>query len=160
MPMHPGEVIDISRGGNQTMTPGKKTWTGNTETYSLVFREHFRNTRGKNFQNFHLAPPKPQKEAHFWKIRDIYSTKFSVFCFRKFCGRYFKNLQIFQFSIFLCDFYPRWPFPNQQFLCGFQKLQSHSSCCKNLGRTNLAESLGWQTLTWNELCPVSLLCVV
>ena len=134
-----------------TRTPPqeKKIWTGNTETYSRVVSRKSSNSRGKNFQFFCLAPTKPQKQTYFWKNREVYVTKISIFfSFSNFLWQ--KLPEFLVFDSFVRFFCPQWPFPNQKFLCGFQKLQRHSSCCKTLGRTTFAESLGWQTLTWNE----------
>ena len=104
----------------------------------------------QKFPFFCLAHPKPQKAAHLSKIHEIYATELILFFVFEFVVETFK---MFHFRFFFFVSCPQWPFPNQQFLCGFQKLQSHSSWCRILGRTNFVKTLGWQTLTLTEWCP-------
>ena len=153
-PMHPGGGIDVSRGGNQATTPKRKPGQRTRKPTPESFPENFRNSRGKNFQNFRLAPPKPQKEAYFSKnSRNLRDKNFKNFSFSKFLQQKFQKFKIFGLRFFCVFFVRDGPSPTSKFLCGFQKVSEPFRLLQHPGENQFCRhsgNLGCQTVILNE----------
>ena len=117
-----------------------------------LFPENFRNSRGKQFPKSFAWPLQNRKKKHILrKFAKVPRLKFQkCFVFEIFAAKISKFSNFFVFDLFFRFFVLDGPSPISKFLCGFQKLQSHSPCCKILGRTNFADILGSQTVKLTE----------
>ena len=123
--MRPSKVIDVSRGSNQNNPPRKKTWTGNTETYSRFVSRRFSKFARQKFPKCSPGPSETAEKNTFFflggGIREIYVTEISLLLVFENLVAKISTMFSFRF-FFLRVFCPQWPFSNQKFLCGFSEV--------------------------------------